>query len=214
MIWANCLFVFELFFSLEKSRRCDDNQQTTVTHFGENKRLHLESSEQTLKLLHCFFINNNKSNLHSYFLRSNKSNINQNLAKRGFGKPHRVQFSLLRRQLRKFQNVTLVAHRNKRLHRVLAIVLVAQLPPKKSVLGHKNSFASCQRCRDIVEPRALTCPFKQSNLSAWSLLRWHPTHTYLWGILFFIQGVCSLPSQPHRVTQTMTAEALLVNGFG
>jgi len=33
-------------FSFEKSRRCDDNQQTTVTHFGENKRLHVESSKQ------------------------------------------------------------------------------------------------------------------------------------------------------------------------
>jgi len=29
-----------------KKIRCNDNQQTTVTHFGENKRLHLESSKQ------------------------------------------------------------------------------------------------------------------------------------------------------------------------
>jgi len=131
MIWANCLFVFELVFSLEKSRRCDENQQTTVAHFDENKRLHLDSSKQTLKLLHCFFMNNNKSNLHSGFSQSNKSNINQNLAKRGFGKPHGAQFSLLRRQLRNLQDVTLVAYRNKRLHGVLEIFLVAQLPPKK-----------------------------------------------------------------------------------
>jgi len=27
------------YFSLEKSRRCDDNQQTSATHFGENNRL-------------------------------------------------------------------------------------------------------------------------------------------------------------------------------
>jgi len=30
----------------EKKRRCSDHQQITVTHFGENKRLHLESSKQ------------------------------------------------------------------------------------------------------------------------------------------------------------------------
>jgi len=40
--------------------------------------------------------------------------------------------------------------------------------PKSGVLAHKNSLASCQRCRHSVEPepRAQTCPFKQSNLSA------------------------------------------------
>jgi len=48
--------------------------------------------------------------------------------------------------------------------------LVAQLPPKRGVLVHKNSLASYQRCRNSVEPRALTCPFKQSNLSACSFL--------------------------------------------
>ena len=36
-------------------------------------------------------------------------------------------------------------------------------------------------CRHSVEPRALTCPFKQSNLVAWSLLSWHTTQTHLWG---------------------------------
>ena len=30
----------------KEKKRCNDNQQTTVTHFGENKRLHLESSKQ------------------------------------------------------------------------------------------------------------------------------------------------------------------------
>jgi len=43
--------------------------------------------------------------------------------------------------------------------------LVAQLPPKRGVSVHKNSLASCQQCRHSVEPRALTCPFKPSNLS-------------------------------------------------
>jgi hypothetical protein len=40
------LFSFNMSFFFEKSRRCDDNQQTTVTHFGENRRLRLESSIQ------------------------------------------------------------------------------------------------------------------------------------------------------------------------
>jgi len=50
-------------FSFEKSRRYDNNQQTTVTHFGENKRLHLESSKQNYYIIS--FMSNNKSNLHS-----------------------------------------------------------------------------------------------------------------------------------------------------
>jgi len=52
-------------------------------------------------------------------------------------------------------------------------------PSNRGVLVHKNSLASCQRCRHSVVPRALTCPFKRSNLSTWSLLSWHPAHTYL-----------------------------------
>jgi len=59
--------------------------------------------------------------------------------------------------------------------------LVAQLSPKRGVLLHKNSLASCHRYRHSVEPRALTFPFKHSDLIAWSLLSWHPTHKYLWG---------------------------------
>jgi len=56
-------------------------------------------------------------------------------------------------------------------------------PPRGGVLANKNSFASCERCRHSVESRTLTCPFKQSNLSAWS----------------------------RRVTQTMSTKALLWN---
>ena len=65
---------------------------------------------------------------------------------------------------------------------------------KRGALVHKNSLASCQGCRHSIELRALTCPFKQSNRSAWSLLIWHPTHIYLWGRLCFIQVVRSPPS--------------------
>ena len=49
----------------------------------------------------------------------------------------------------------------------LAKFLFVQLPPKRGVLVQKNSLASYQRCSHSVAPRALTCPFKQSNLSAW-----------------------------------------------
>ena len=56
-------FFFEPVFSFEKSRRCDDNQQITVSHFGEHKRLHLESTKQNYYIIS--FMSNNKSNLHS-----------------------------------------------------------------------------------------------------------------------------------------------------
>jgi len=51
-------------FSVEKSRRCDDNQYITVSHFSEHKRLHLESSKRNYYIIS--FTSNNKSNLHSF----------------------------------------------------------------------------------------------------------------------------------------------------
>jgi len=106
---------------------------------------------------------------------------------------------------------TLVAHQRELSWVFLVIFVVAPLPPKKCILVHKNSLVSCQRCRHSVESRDLTCPFKQSNLSAWSLLNWHPTHTYLWGRLCFIQVDCSPLSRSRRVTQIMSIEVLLIN---
>ena len=76
--------------------------------------------------------------------------------------------TLRRHQPRNFENVTLVARRREHFWGVLAIFLVTQLPPKRGALVQKISLASCQRCRHSVEPRALTCPFKQGRLSAWS----------------------------------------------
>jgi len=70
--------------------------------------------------------------------------------------------------LRNFESVTLVARWRVHFRVCLAIFLLAQLPPKRGVLVHKNSLASYQRCSHSVEPRAWTCPFNQSNLSAWS----------------------------------------------
>jgi len=49
-------------FSFEKSGRCDDNQQITVSHCGEHKRLHLKSSKQSYYIIS--FMSNNKSNLY------------------------------------------------------------------------------------------------------------------------------------------------------
>ena len=79
-------------------------------------------------------------------------------------------FFFWRRQPQIFENVTLVARRNEHFRVFLAKFLVAQLPTQRGVLGFKNSLASYQRCRHSIEPCALTCPFKQSNLSAWSFL--------------------------------------------
>ena len=40
----------------ERKRRCNDNQQTTVTHFGENRRLHLESSKQNYYIISLWVV--------------------------------------------------------------------------------------------------------------------------------------------------------------
>jgi len=50
----------------------------------------------------------------------------------------------------------------------ICVRVSSSFAPKRGVLVHKNSLASYQRCSHSVKPRALTCPFKQSNLSAWS----------------------------------------------
>jgi len=117
----------------------------------------------------------------------------------------------LRRQPRNFENTTLVARRRKHFWVFLAIFLVAQISPKRGLLVHKNSLASCQRYRHSVEPRALTCPFKHSDLIAWSLLSGHPTHKYLWGRLCFVQACCLLSTVTVTPAENriMSTEALL-----
>ena len=130
-----------------------------------------------------------------------------------FKKPGGVR-SIFLRHSRNFENVTLVARRNKHFREFWAIFWLLNSHRREFFLVNNNSLTSCQQCRHSIEPRALTCPFKQSNSSAWSLLSWHPTHTYLWRRLYFILIVCSPPSQSRRVTQIMSAEALLFNGFG
>jgi len=81
----------------------------------------------------------------------------------------------------------------------------------RGVLVHKNPVASCQRCRLSVESHALTCPYKQSDLSACSLLSWHPTDKYDWGRLCFVPNCCFLSTVTVTPveTQIMSTEALL-----
>jgi len=42
---------FNQIISVEKSRRCNDDQQISVTHFSENDRLHPESSKQNYYII-------------------------------------------------------------------------------------------------------------------------------------------------------------------
>jgi len=56
MIWANCFFLLTCLLFCEKRRRCDDNQQITVSHFDEHKRLHLESSKQNYYIISLWVI--------------------------------------------------------------------------------------------------------------------------------------------------------------
>jgi len=55
------------------------------------------------------------------------------------------------------------------------------------------------------------CPFKHSDLIAWSLLSWHPTYKYLWGRLCFVQACCLLSTVTVTPAETriMSTEALL-----
>jgi len=107
--------------------------------------------------------------------------------------------------------MTLVARQREHFRFFLAIFLVGQLSPKRGFLVHKNSLASCQRRCHGVEPHALTCPFKHSDLIAWSLWSWHPTHKYLWGRLYFVQA-CRLlftVTVTQAETRIMSMEALV-----
>jgi len=76
--------------------------------------------------------------------------INSNRAKRGFKNPRGARFLFLRRQPQIFENTTLVARQTEHFRGFWAIFLVAQISPKRGVLLHKNSLASCPRCRHSV----------------------------------------------------------------
>jgi len=99
---------------------------------------------------------------------SEENNFSESLALNEFEcfdqlKPREAQFQktarsavcFLRRQPQNFENLTLVARRREHFRVFLTIFLVPQLPPKRVLLVHKITLASCQRCRHSVEPRAL-----------------------------------------------------------
>jgi len=52
--------------------------------------------------------------------------------------------------------------------------------------------------RHSMEPCALMCPFKQSNLSVWSPMSWQPTHAHLCGRLSVFPKLFASPSQSHH----------------
>jgi len=66
MIWANCLFSFNMSFLLRKVEDVTTISKSQ-TLFGEHKRLHLESSKRKYYIISC--MSNNKSNLHSIYER-------------------------------------------------------------------------------------------------------------------------------------------------
>jgi len=51
--------------------------------------------------------------------------------------------------------------------------------------------------RHSVESRTPTCPFKQSNLSIWSLLSWNSTHTHFWVRLSIFPKLFALHRHSH-----------------
>ena len=52
MIWANCFFLSTCLFFL-KSKRCDDNQHITVSHFGDIKDCTLRVPNKTTTIFLC-----------------------------------------------------------------------------------------------------------------------------------------------------------------
>ena len=108
----------------------------------------------------------------------------------------------MRRQPRNFANMTLVARRREHFRGFLAIFLVAQLSPKRSVLVHKNSLASCQQCCHSVEPRALTCPFNHSDLYAASASKFSSrgSGNIFPGSLGFFNSFCSHQNKVFQCT--------------
>ena len=136
--------------------------------------------------------------------------INWNRTKRGFKKLREVRFFFAASAANVWKHDISSASK-KAYPGVLGHFWGCSTPSKRSVLLHKNSVASCQQCRHVVEPRALTCTFKHSDLIAWSLLSWHPTHKYLWGRLCFVQVCCLLytVTVTPAETQIMSTEALL-----
>jgi len=88
------------------------------------------------------------------------------------------------------------------------------LPPKRGCFNTQEFtrfLSDGNWCHLSVESRALTCPFKQSNPSIWSLLSWHPTHTRLWVRLsvflkLFVSTVTVPPSDSEHVNRSASLQ--------
>jgi len=72
-----------------------------------------------------------------------------------------------------------------------AIFLVSELHQKRGAWYTTIHWIPINWCHHSVAPCALMCLLKQGNLSAWSLLIWHPTYTHIWGRLSVFQ-ICLL----------------------
>ena len=86
-----------------------------------------------------------------------------------FQKTARSAVFVLRRQPRNFENATLAARRREHFRGFWADFFVAELPQKRGCFNTQE----CTRFLStvvVVESCALTCPYKQSNPSIWSLL--------------------------------------------
>ena len=95
-------------------------------------------------------------------------------------------------------------------------ILVAELPQKRSVLCTRIHSLPVNWCCHRIKPRALACLFKQSNLSAWSLLSWHlHTHTSDGDSLFFESPLLStvIVGGYAQSIGIMSIEVLFLHGF-
>jgi len=108
-------------------------------------------------------------------------NFSESLAPNQF-KPHKARFPKTVRSAKFWEHDTSSASEKKFPGaQVLVMFFCCWTPSKKEVFKHTRIHSLLDnRCCLSVASRAVTCPLKQSNLSAWSLLSWHSTHTHLW----------------------------------
>jgi len=116
--------------------------------------------------------------------------INQNCTKCGFETLCRAGALFLRREPRNFENMTLVTRRKEHFGGFLAIF--GLLNSQKRYFSTQEFTCSLSTVSSQRRVTRSNVSFKQSDLSVWSQLSLHPTHTYLWGRHFWID--CLLPT--------------------
>jgi len=107
--------------------------------------------------------------------------------------------------------VTIVARQRKHFRGFWADFFVVELPQKRGCFNTQGFTRFLLTGVVSALSRALTCPFKQSNPSVWSLLSWHPTHTHLWVRLFvflklFVSTVTVPPSDSDYVNRSASLQ--------